>query len=155
MATFTAGAGQAIDFGNFDIASLIVGTITVQNSTTFRREVSATEFQEFTGNFTNPGGSWSGTITGIRVVEPTANPAYVITGISLPVANFLNFANTNDPDGFLESIFTGNDSITSADGKFDDNIEGFDGNDTIISFAGDDDVNGGKGNDSIGRRRRR
>ena len=74
MATFTAGAGQAIDFDNFDVAGLIVGTITVQNATTFRREVSPTEFQEFTGNFTYPGGNWSGTITGIRVVEPTADP---------------------------------------------------------------------------------
>ncbi|HVR66253.1 MAG TPA: hypothetical protein VMT98_06415 [Verrucomicrobiae bacterium] len=149
MATFTAGAGQAIDFGNFDIASLILGTVTVQNATTFRREVSATEFQEFTGNFTYPSGNWTGTITAIRVVEPTANPAYEITGISLPVANFLNFATTNDPESFLAAIFAGNDTFTSAAGNIADNIDGFAGNDTITAGGGDDTINGGAGNDSL------
>ena len=149
MATFTAGAGQAIDFGNFDIASLIVGTITNPTPTTFRREVSTTEYQEFTGNFTYPGGNPTGTITGIRVVDPPGTTTYEITGISLPVANFQNFASSNDPDGFLESIFAGKDTITSAAGNFADNVDGFAGNDTIIAGGGDDTINGGSGNDSL------
>jgi Ca2+-binding RTX toxin-like protein len=148
MATFTAGAGQAIDFENFDVAGLIVGTITNPTPTTFRYQVSSTEFQEFTGNFTYPGGNPTGTITGIRVVEATANPAYEITGISLPYANFLHFVN-NDPDGFLPAILAGNDTITLAAGKFNDNIDGFAGDDTIIAGGGDDTINGSAGNDSL------
>ena len=72
----------------------------------------------------------------------------MITGISLPVANFLNFV-TNNPDGFLPAIFAGNDSISGAAGKFADNFDGFAGNDTIVSDGGDDALNGGTGNDSL------
>ena len=150
MATFTAGAGQAIDFDNFDVTDLVSGTPTATpTATTFRYETSGTEFREFTGTFTYLNNIWSGTITGILVVDPPGTTTYQITGASLPVANFLNFVNTNNPDGFLASIFGGSDTFTSAAGNHADNYDGFAGNDTIFAAGGDDTVNGGKGNDSL------
>jgi Ca2+-binding RTX toxin-like protein len=150
VATFTAGAGQAIDFGNFDVTDLTGGTPTAMpTATKFRYETSDTEFREFTGTFNYPSGVWTGTITGILVVDPPGTTTYQITGMSMPVGNFLNFVNTSDSDGFLASAFKGDDLFNSAAGSFADNIDGFAGNDTIIANGGDDTINGGVGNDSL------
>ncbi len=150
MATFTAGAGQAIDFDNFDVTDLVSGTPTATpTATTFRYETSGTEYREFTGIFTYPGGNWSGTITGITVVDPPGTETYRITGANLPVANFLNFVDTDNHQGFLASIFGGSDTFNSAAGNHADNYDGFAGNDTVIAAGGDDTVNGGTGNESL------
>src|SRR5262245_41280419 len=119
-------------------------------------------YLDIRGSFTfSPYGQLSGgTIT--QIVDflyfwGSAQTNAVISGLSLPVTDFLNYVANNDNAGLLAQILSGDDTIQSTSylaGSLqgfagNDSISGAAGNDTLVGGTGRDTLDGGPGNDSL------
>jgi Ca2+-binding RTX toxin-like protein len=105
-----------------------------------------------TFTFSDDGQLSGGTIT--QIVDfmhfaGTNRTNTVVSGFTLPVADFLTYAMNNDTAGLLAQIFSGDDSIRSRSNE-GDTLQAFAGNDSISGAGGDDTIVGGTGNDTLG-----
>ncbi len=152
MATFNAVNGtSSVRFDTFSIASLLMGATLDQTATLFRRGPDADHYTSFAGSgFVYSGGLFNaGTIDSISSVAG-GQTQFSITGLSLPVAQFRNFAGAGNSQGFLAAIFAGNDTLIGT--SLADHLRGYAGDDMISNNPGsadNDTLDGGGGADSM------
>lgn len=146
MATVTVGN---LPF-NFDMRTaqwILEGFVSFSSATQF--SVSTYSFTEnFIGSFTYEGKGFptSGTVT--RFIEVYEGRKTVdISDINVPMANFVQWAATDDTAAFKNFILGGADSVTGS--AWNDVLRAYGGADSIVGGAGDDTLDGGAGNDCI------
>src|SRR5262245_57101816 len=152
MATFSAvNATGPIRLDTFSVASLLAGSTSTNNATTFTRSVNPDNATTFTGTgFTYSGGLFNGgTINSISSVAG-GQTQFTIAGLTLPVTQFRSFASAGNSQGFLAAIFAGDDTLTGS--AFADHLRGYAGNDMLLNNPGNNDndtLDGGTGADTM------
>jgi len=149
MVNFVTGPNAVVDFTQLDLTTLLDGDITSRSSTRLVLDLGGGELETFTGlgftydSFGDPAG---GTITGIKETEG-GQTVVEITGMSTPVAQFVDWVLRGANYEALDTILAGNDNISGA--SFDDYLLGFDGHDNLFGGGGSDTLEGGGGNDHL------
>ncbi|HYD60230.1 MAG TPA: DUF4214 domain-containing protein [Noviherbaspirillum sp.] len=135
MATVLYGNGGI----KYDYASVQSGMFTKVTSS--QVVITTTEGWAITGygNFNLSNGSITGgTITAYSVNRPDGQLYVSVSGLSLSVSTYNNYANRGDGLGLFKHILSGNDSTS-----------GGTGNDTFLSTSGYDFYYGGGGTDIV------
>ena len=154
MALLVAGvAGISVD--TLDIDDLLEGDPILNTSTAFTLK-DGDWLEEFQGQFTYAAGELAGgTVTGWKE-SFEGDVVFEVSGFSVPVTTFVNWANTGDNDAVRTTILGGADTIIGsavADGLHgyggDDVIRGGDGTNYLRGDEGADSILGGAGFDDI------
>ncbi|WP_296596175.1 calcium-binding protein, partial [Phenylobacterium sp.] len=145
MALLVAGAA-GISVDTLKIDDLLLGTATVATSSAFTLK-DGDWLEEFQGQFTYAGNELAGgTVTGWKE-SFKGNVVFEVSGFSVPVATFVNWANTNDNEAARSTILGGADTIRGSAAA--DNLRGYAGNDTMTGGDGTNYLRGDEGDDSI------
>ncbi|MDB5418108.1 MAG: hypothetical protein JWP50_1527 [Phenylobacterium sp.] len=146
----TAVTGPSgIDMSQLDVTTLLAGTVTTETSTQYVENYFG-QIISFAGvGFTYDafGYPTGGTVTGLQVTS-AGQLLYQVTGMAIPVASWIAWANNADTLGALMGVFGGADSLTGSIGN--DTLAGFAGADSLSGGAGDDLLNGGPAINGLG-----
>ncbi len=163
MALLVAGvAGISVD--TLDIDDLLEGDPILTSPTAFTLK-DGDWLEEFQGQFTYSAGEVAGgTVTGWKE-SFKGDVVFEVSGFSVPVTTFVNWANTGDNEAVRSTILGGADTITGSTvadtlrgyagadqirgGDGVNNLRGDEGDDSIIGGAGFDDTHGNMGNDTV------
>lgn len=149
MAQVIAGISFPLRLNELNIDDLLDGSITSKSATSLVINLGDGSTETFTGTgfvydgFGNPAG---GTITGIQE-RYNNQTTFQVTGLEVPVSQFVSWVQSNATTTALTSMFSGNDELTGS--QFDDYLLGYGGHDYLFGGEGSDTLKGGGGNDHI------
>ena len=146
MATVTAGN---LPF-NFDVRTaqwILDGFISFASASQF--SVSSDRFtSNFIGSFTYNGKGFPTGGTVSRFIETYDGRTSIdINNIDVPMANFIQWAATDNTAAFKDFILGGADSLTGS--SWNDLLRAYAGADSMVGGAGDDTLDGGAGADIV------
>jgi Ca2+-binding RTX toxin-like protein len=153
MATLYAGTESAIRMDTLSIGSWLTGTVGLASATAMIVNGPGGSYRQFsgTGFAYGPDGLFSaGTVNSIYVSNGAGGEPWSIGGLAMPVATLKTYVSTDNTAGFLAAVFAGNDTLRGTNfDAFDDYLDGYAGNDSILGGAGNDTLRGGIGNDTL------
>ncbi|MCA3698730.1 MAG: hypothetical protein IOB84_02925, partial [Brevundimonas sp.] len=147
MAQLYAGP-EGLDISDLDISILLDAEIIFASNSVFRLLFEGQQIT-FTGsNFTYDasGAPLGGTVTGVEL-RYLGVLVFQASGFSIPVLNWVAWANAGDTFGALAAVLQGDDSVFGS--ALSDTLTGLSGNDTIFGQAGGDLIEGFSGNDYV------
>lgn len=145
MATVNAGVA-GIDFNNLKISDLLLGDPIEATATSLVLKDGTWQYA-FTGQFTYTNGELSGGVGNSWRETEDGRMTFEVTGFSVPVADFVQWATNNDNEGARSTILSGADTITGS--AVADRMWGYAGNDTVFGGGGQDYLRGNDGDDSL------
>lgn len=152
--TLVVSAGGVVEFDPTDpeagtITHYDLDTMTVIGTSTFvniENVIYVEDLQNPVHLFDHPDGSEDEAV----VVALAASPVFVSSSVGVvdgtDLADIIDDTYTTDPEG--DEVDGGNSTVPGA-GPFDDEINGYDGDDIIGAGEGNDFVQGGDGNDIV------
>jgi Ca2+-binding RTX toxin-like protein len=157
MAQLDAGP-FGLDMSDLDISIILDAEVIIASGSVFRLLYQGQQIT-FTGSnfsYDASGSPLGGTVTGVEL-RYLGVLIFQASGFSIPVSNWVAWADAGDTFGALAAVLQGNDNILGS--ELSDTLAGFSGNDTIFGqagsdliegFSGDDYVDAGDGDDLVG-----
>jgi Ca2+-binding RTX toxin-like protein len=152
MAVVVGGNGgfsmiDPLAFGKM-LESFAIGTSTATSWTTQTSDSQNTwVFSGFDFGAFQSGIPTAGAITGFTYTTPQGGTLATFSGLSLTMTVFFTYLASNNFQGLIQDMLSGDDSITGGTG--DDVLFGYNGNDTILGGDGNDRIDGGTGTDTL------
>jgi len=144
-----SGFDYAISAANLD--GLVLGDVTVENSSEFAVDTNPGPVVTFTGSgftYSSAGVPTGGMVTGVKIQNAGESTFTTWSGFSVSAPTLWSDIETLNTTAFGNLIFGGNDTFTGSASA--DNFSGFAGNDTFnLTQGGNDTVSGGTGNDTF------
>jgi Ca2+-binding RTX toxin-like protein len=148
MAKLVVSTDFSLRMNNLSVADLWDGTPTIADFDLVQRENDAFDITEFRGAFLYDAETdelVGGDLTRIDHFHDD-ELAYRITGLDVDMGLFMDWADLDDTDMALASMFIGDDQLLGGRGA--DYLEGFDGHDLLDGGRGRDVLIGGTGDDT-------
>ena len=144
-----SGFDYAISAANLD--GLVLGDVTVENSSEFAVDTNPGPVVTFTGSgftYSSAGAPTSGMVTGVKIQNLGESTFTTWSGFSVSAPTLWSDIETLNTTAVDNLFFSGNDTFTGSASA--DNFSGFAGNDTFnLTQGGNDTASGGTGNDTI------